>query len=347
MLEGQVAVLSAGCLSAQEANDVLNSLKSSSLYRKDQSSYLLYPDRQLPRFAEKNSIPREKVSESELLSKLIKSGDTSILSKDDSGNYHFNWRFRNAAILGDALHNLDSETWSTLVSEEKEEILALYEDVFDHHSFTGRSGTFFAYEGLGSIYWHMVSKLLLATQECYFRGLEEKDDLDALDQIKAHYVEIREGLGLHKSPELYGAFPTDAYSHTPGTAGAQQPGMTGQVKEDFLCRMRELGIHIDSGNLVIKPDLLNKQELLDQECMFEYFDTAGERQEIILKSGQFGFTFCQVPFIYTASAEDRTIITYCDGKEESYPGKHINQETASELFNRSGKISRIALQIII
>ena len=37
--------------------------------------------------------------------------------------------------------------------------------MFDHKSFTGRSGTFFGYEGLGSIYWHMVSKLLVAAQE--------------------------------------------------------------------------------------------------------------------------------------------------------------------------------------
>ena len=34
-------------------------------------------------------------------------------------------------------------------------------------SFTGRSGAFYKYEGLGSIYWHMVSKLLVAVQETW------------------------------------------------------------------------------------------------------------------------------------------------------------------------------------
>ena len=57
-----------------------------------------------------------------------------------------------------------------------------------------------------------------------------------------HYFEINAGIGAHKSPELYGAFPTDPYSHTPGGKGAQQPGMTGQVKEDILCRFGELGV---------------------------------------------------------------------------------------------------------
>ena len=39
--------------------------------------------------------------------------------------------------------------------------------------------------------------------------------------------------GKVKTVRSYGAFPSDPYSHTPAHAGAQQPGMTGQVKEDF------------------------------------------------------------------------------------------------------------------
>ena len=46
--------------------------------------------------------------------------------------------------------------------EPTEESMESFEELFGHRQFTGRSGTFFAYEGLGSIYWHMVSKLGLA-----------------------------------------------------------------------------------------------------------------------------------------------------------------------------------------
>ncbi|MCB0806545.1 MAG: hypothetical protein KDC05_12165, partial [Bacteroidales bacterium] len=56
MLEGQVAVLSSGILSPEESLAVLDSLKESAIYRPDQYSYMLYPDRQLPRFIEKNNI---------------------------------------------------------------------------------------------------------------------------------------------------------------------------------------------------------------------------------------------------------------------------------------------------
>ena len=46
---------------------------------------------------------------------------------------------------------------------------------------------------------------------------------------------------------LYGAFPTDPYSHTPAGKGAQQPGMTGQVKEDVISRFGELGVEVKNG----------------------------------------------------------------------------------------------------
>ena len=40
------------------------------------------------------------------------------------------------------------------------------------------------------------------------------------------YEDIRLGLGFTKTADVYGAFPTDAYSHSPRHIGAQQPGMT-------------------------------------------------------------------------------------------------------------------------
>ena len=65
-----------------------------------------------------------------------------------------------------------------------------------------------------------------------------------MEDLLEHYYEINEGIGVHKSPALYGAFPTDPYSHTPAGKGAQQPGMTGQVKEDILSRFGELGVFV-------------------------------------------------------------------------------------------------------
>ena len=53
MLEGQVAILSSGLLSGEESLLLLESLRHSQLYRPDQHSYILYPDRKLPGFSRK------------------------------------------------------------------------------------------------------------------------------------------------------------------------------------------------------------------------------------------------------------------------------------------------------
>jgi hypothetical protein len=162
-----------------------------------------------------------------------------------------------------------------------------------------------------------------------------------MGRIKDHYYEIKAGIGLYKSPELYGAFPTDAYSHTPANAGAQQPGMTGQVKEDFLARMGEIGIHVHNGEIVFQSSLFNSDELLRQESVFDFFDLGGMKQQIILHEGQFGFTFCQVPVVYSASNEDKICVTFNDGKQIVISGHTINNEMSNMIFQRTGDFVKL------
>lgn len=85
MLEGQVAVLSSGYLSSKEALELLDALKSSSLFRPDQYSYLLYPNKDLPGFTAKNNVPEKAVNDSELLSRLVADGNIQIIEKDLKG----------------------------------------------------------------------------------------------------------------------------------------------------------------------------------------------------------------------------------------------------------------------
>ena len=107
------------------------------------------------------------------------------------------------------------------------------------------------FEGLGSIYWHMVSKLLLTVMECHESAAKSAageepagDETDSSAALAAAYDHIRDGLGFRKTAELQGAFPCDPYSHTPAHRGAQQPGMTGAVKEEVLARWGELGVRV-------------------------------------------------------------------------------------------------------
>ena len=345
MLEGQVAVLSAGYLTAEESLEVLNSLKKSKLFRDDQYSYILYPDRELPRFIEKNNIPRAKVKESKLLELLISNNDTSILSGDSIGEYHFSSRFRNVDVLNEALDSLDSRIYGNLLEAERRNIHELYEEMFDHQSFTGRSGTFYAYEGLGSIYWHMVSKLLLATEECFYRAVDQKADPAITSALKRHYFEIKEGIGLNKSPELYGAFPTDAYSHTPANSGVKQPGMTGQVKEDIISRMGELGVRILDGAIVFDTKLINEVEFLTEEKVFTYYSTKGEKKQLNLHPRQLGFTICQKPVVYTLSDHEKITISLNYGTNKEIDGNSIDKQLSSLIFSRSDEVELIEVMI--
>ncbi|HSN74428.1 MAG TPA: hypothetical protein VL334_04935, partial [Anaerolineae bacterium] len=84
MLEGQVALLSSGMLAPEEALAVLGSLRQSDLYRPDQHSYMLYPNRQLPGFLQKNHVPAAKVASSSLVAALTAANDKRLLTCDDA-----------------------------------------------------------------------------------------------------------------------------------------------------------------------------------------------------------------------------------------------------------------------
>ncbi|WP_291135111.1 hypothetical protein [Flavobacterium sp. UBA7663] len=347
MLEGQVAVLSSGYLSSKENLKVLDALKASKLFRHDQYSYLLYPNKELPKFIEKNTISKEAITKSELLQNLLANKNAQIINKDILGNYHFNGNFHNANDLKKALEEVkQNATFKALAEKEENIVLEIFEEVFNHKAFTGRSGTFYGYEGLGSIYWHMVSKLQLAVQECCLKAIEEKESPEVIGRLLEHYYEINEGIGVHKSPTLYGAFPTDAYSHTPAGKGAQQPGMTGQVKEDILSRFGELGVFIKNGVLHFNPCLLRKDEFLTKSKTFNYVNVHFEHKTIELNENSLAFTFCQIPVVYQLSDVSNIEIFNDQGNSKTINQLTLDAKTSQDVFSRNGVIEKLIVNVV-
>lgn len=191
----------------------------------------------------------------------------------------------------------------------------------------------------------MVSKLLLAVMECCQKAIGENESPEVVGRLLEHYYEINEGIGVHKSPELYGAFPTDPYSHTPAGKGAQQPGMTGQVKEDILSRFGELGVFFKDGLLVFNPCMLRKNEFLEEKRTFNYINAKGNDSSLQINEGQLVFTFCQVPVIYSISNEYKTVASLTDGSERSFNQLGLDNATSNEVFSRSGKVEYITVHI--
>ena len=341
MLEGQVAALSSGVLATTEVIVLLDALRGSALYRADQESYLLYPDRNLPAFLDKNLVPGGAVRGSALLTALLAAGDSSIVARDVDGAVHFHASFRNAEVLGRALDRLESGAFGDAARAERQRILDLYEEVFDHRSFTGRSGAFYKYEGLGSIYWHMVSKLLVAVEEAWLAAIEGGAESTQVSRIAEHYREIREGIGIHKSPAVYGAFPTDPYSHTPAFAGVQQPGMTGQVKEDLITRFGDLGVVVADGRIGFVVDRVNATEFVGATRSFSHVAADGSETVLELGPGTLGFTLCQVPIVLHRAGNPRVEVARAGATAPEVVGLVLDTQTSAAIFERSGQVLRL------
>jgi hypothetical protein len=345
MLEGQVAVLSSGLLPPEESLAVLTALRHSTMYRADQHSYLLYPDRRLPRFVEKNNLPRQEINRSPLLRKLLADGNRQLIARDVTGQVHFQGDIKNARDVRHVLEQLATVGYARLVKRDTPLVLDIFERLFDHQSFTGRSGTFFGYEGLGCIYWHMVSKLLLAAQENFLHAEELGRPASVRAKLAACYHDIRAGIGDRKLPAEYGAFPTDPYSHTPAHTGARQPGLTGQVKEDILCRFGELGVSVVNGQIHFRPKLLRQEEFLRVPADFHYFDYSGRERLLRLPANSLAFTLCQVPIIYRCTGENSLRVVRRSGLKTHFSGLNLDVSISRLIFERTGDISRVEVSV--
>ncbi|TFD82131.1 hypothetical protein [Cryobacterium fucosi] len=354
MLEGQVAILSSGMLSAEESLDLLNALRASRLYRADQHSYVLYPDKNLPSFLERNVVSAERAARCPLVDVLSLAGDRSIVVRDAQGDVHFAAQIRNARGVAGELDRLSADpAFHDAVEQGRAELLTIFEEVFRHSEFTGRSGTFFAYEGLGSIYWHMVSKLLLALQETLERAVVDGAADAAIRGLVDAYEDVRAGLGYAKDPLTYGAFPTDPYSHTPAGHGARQPGMTGQVKEEVLTRLGELGLRVERGRIVLRPTLLRESEWTMAPCTFAYLDLAGRQRTIMLPVDALAFTFCQVPVVFHrggplaeflgGGAHIDVVAHLADGTEVPGSGGVLGADLSASIFRRDGRVASLTV----
>ena len=346
MLEGQVAILSSGLPDAAESRDILERLFRSALYRLDQNSFMLYPERTLPTFLARNAVPPVRARAVPLLAELMDAGDGAVLALDADGICRFQGDLRNARDLEAALDALAADGRAEAVARDRAAVLDLFEETFRHHAYTGRSGVMYGYEGLGCVYWHMVAKLMLAVQEIVLRAETDGTEPPLRDDLAALYLRIRAGLGYRKTVREYGAFPTDPYSHTPAGGGAKQPGMTGQVKEEILTRFGELGVRVEEGRVAFRPTLLDPGEFRERPGTFRCYDVRGEVHAIDVPAGGLAFTYCLVPVVYERDeAGPRLSVQRVDGHVKEIDGDRLDRADSADLFARNGRIVRIRVAV--
>ena len=348
MLEGQVAVLSSGILNPAESLAVLEAMFASKLYVSDRDSFVLYPDKKVPGFLDKNGVPAAAAKQIPLLAHLLASKDHRVILSETPELLRFAPDLRNSEDLEAALTAAAAKDSRAreLLATDRQAVLDLYEQTFDHHSFTGRSGSMFGYEGLGCIYWHMVAKLLLAVQEVCHQAIVTGSDATLIARLAEMYHRVRRGFGFNKSARQYGAFPTDPYSHTPAHSGARQPGMTGQVKEEMLTRFGELGVSVLDGKLHFAPRLLEIAEFHKRPDVFEYVSLGGREESFNLAPGQLAFTICQVLVVYRLADQPGLQVITADGQSRRLQAACLDLPLTQSIFARQGTVTRIEVDVV-
>ena len=121
--------------------------------------------------------------------------------------------------------------------------------------------------------------------------------------------------------------------------------MTGQVKEDVLCRFGELGVFVDEGKLYFNPRLLRTEEFLSDTKDFHYTNINKEQQTIALEKGSLCFTYCQVPVIYKLKDDNKIEVKYTDGSTVTFEDLKLDVNTSNKIFNRTGEVNQIIVSV--
>ena len=151
-----------------------------------------------------------------------------------------------------------------------------------------------------------------------------------------HYFEINAGIGAHKSPELYGAFPTDPYSYTPGGKGAQQPGMTGMA-EDLLAALVNPAFGFKGQFQLTAPSCTLKN--FTEPAVFETLMWQDKRKPEL--AATLVYTVCQA--VHQRGEQEGIEMTWNDGRTTHIDGLALDHETSRKIFRRLHEVVRLTV----
>jgi hypothetical protein len=121
--------------------------------------------------------------------------------------------------------------------------------------------------------------------------------------------------------------------------------MTGQVKEEILTRMGELGVEIVDGRIRFAPRLLKAGEFFAEPQEFGYVNLDGHEATWKLPAGSLGFTCCQVPVCYTLADAPSIGLERATGEPRIVSGNELSREESLAVFGRTGDIAKITVAI--
>ena len=195
---------------------------------------MLYPERKLPGFLAENVVPEAKVEADAAAEGSCWRGEpvrSRARCRRASTASTANSRMRDdlAAVLDDLANRTNVVRRG---GARPDRVLDLFEEVFQHKSYTGRSG---CHVRVRRPRLHLLAhgrQAAAGRSGNRSAGRARRPARGRPGRSGRMYFRIRAGLGYEKTVAEYGAFPTDPYSHTPPggrsqAAGHDRPGERG------------------------------------------------------------------------------------------------------------------------
>jgi hypothetical protein len=123
--------------------------------------------------------------------------------------------------------------------------------------------------------------------------------------------------------------------------------MTGQVKEDILSRIGELGVFVKEGCICFNPKLLRRQEFLDASKDFHFTNLKKNSSVIKLEKDSLCFTYCQIPVIYKIANKNGVEVVFDKESNLEFKSLNLDAQTSKKVFERTGEISQIIVSLKI
>jgi hypothetical protein len=120
--------------------------------------------------------------------------------------------------------------------------------------------------------------------------------------------------------------------------------MTGQVKEEVLTRLGELGLRVEHGRIAIRPLLLRDKEWAPGGT-FTYRDVTGQQRTIDRPDGSVAFTYCQVPVVLRRGEHVRVIAHLEDASRVVGTEGVLDEDTSASVFRRDGRVTSIEAEV--
>jgi hypothetical protein len=117
--------------------------------------------------------------------------------------------------------------------------------------------------------------------------------------------------------------------------------MTGQVKEDLISRLGEMGVAIEAGRLGFHRHLVSGNEFLTQPSRFDFYDMDGCPCTLDLDTGTMAFTTCQVPVVAHRAGPQKIEVTRPDGSRQTMEALCLDEQTSAAIFERTGAVRRL------